>query len=137
MKEKEKGGISQKVGGFVLSLKSNWKTPPEGRYIPFKEIAAYSVGGIGVKLLISLCWQISLSGTSLLAGSALGLEVGDLTTLNLIATVLNLIIVPVRGMLIDNTRSSKGKFRPYLLYTGIPSAILCTVFALLPWETMT
>lgn len=39
-------------------------------------------------------------------------------------------------MMIDNTRSSKGKFRPYLLYTGFPSAVLCTVFAFLPWETM-
>ncbi len=135
MKTKEKT-LSKKVGGFVSSLKSYWKTPPEGRYVPFKEIAAYSFGGIGVKFLISVCWQISLSGTSLLAGSALGLEVGDLTNLNLIATILNLIIVPIRGMMIDNTRSSKGKFRPYLLYTGIPTAALCTLFAFMPWETM-
>ncbi len=133
--EKKKGS-SQKLKNAVSSLKSYWKTPPEGRYIPFKEIAAYSFGGIGVKFLISVCWQISLSGTSLLAGSALGLEVGDLTNLNLVATVLNLILVPVRGMLIDNTRSSKGKFRPYLLYTGIPSGILCAAFAFTPWENM-
>lgn len=39
-------------------------------------------------------------------------------------------------MLIDNTRSSKGKFRPYLLYTGIPSGILCAAFAFTPWENM-
>lgn len=130
------GKVFQKISGFVSSLKSYWKTPPEGRYIPFKEIAAYSVGGIGVKFLISVCWLIALSGTSLLAGSALGLDSGDLTNLNLIATVLNLILVPVRGMLIDNTRSSKGKFRPYLLYTGIPSGVLCAAFALMPWENM-
>ena len=33
-------------------------------------------------------------------------------------------------------RSSKGKFRPYLLYTGIPSGILLTGFAFLPFESM-
>lgn len=135
MKTKEKT-ISKKVSGLVSSLRTYWKTPPDGRYIPFKEIASYSFGGIGVKFLISVCWLVSLSGTSLLAGSALGLKVGDLTNLNLVATVLNLVLVPARGMLIDNTRSSKGKFRPYLLYTGIPSGILCTAFAFMPWEKM-
>lgn len=52
--EKKKGS-SQKLKNAVSSLKSYWKTPPEGRYIPFKEIAAYSFGGIGVKFLISVC----------------------------------------------------------------------------------
>lgn len=45
-------------------------------------------------------------------------------------------MVPPRGNDIDNTRSSKGKFRPYLLYTGIPSGILLTGFAFLPFESM-
>lgn len=138
MKTKEKtGSLSQKISGFITSLKLHWKTPPEGRYIPFKEIAAYSFGGMGAKLLIYTVWMISLSGTNLLAGSALGLEVGDLTNLNLIATVFGTVMNAVRGYIIDNTRSSKGKFRPYLVYMGIPSAVLVTIFAFLPFETMT
>lgn len=122
--------------GLVRSVKEHWKTPAEGRYVPLREIAAYSVGGIGAKFLINTVWTIGLSGTSLLAGSALGLEVGDLTTLNIIATVLNYVLNTLRGYIIDNTRSSKGKFRPYILYMGIPSAIIVTVFAFLPFETM-
>ena len=78
-----------------------------------------------------------MSATSLLAGSALGLKNGDLVKLNMIATIIGLFLGPIRGLIIDNTRSSKGKFRPYLLYTGIPSAILLTIFAFLPFETMT
>ena len=54
----------------------------------------------------------------------------------MIATVIGIFLVPLRGMIIDNTRSSKGKFRPYLLYTGIPSGILLTGFAFLPFESM-
>lgn len=127
----------EKIKQTVLSVKEHWSTPPEGRYIPYKEILAYSVGGIGVKFVIYTIWYISLSATSLLAGSALGLKNGDLVKLNMIATIIGLFLGPIRGLIIDNTRSSKGKFRPYLLYTGIPSAILLTIFAFLPFETMT
>lgn len=127
----------EKIKQTVSSIKEHWSTPPDGRYIPYKEILSYSVGGIGVKFVIYTVWYISLSATSLLAGSALGLKNGDLVKLNMIATIIGLFLGPIRGLIIDNTRSSKGKFRPYLLYTGIPSAILLTVFAFLPFETMT
>ena len=121
---------------MVSGIKTHWTTPPEGRYVPYEEIAAYSVGGIGVKSVIYTAWYIGLSATSLLAGSALGLKNGDLVKLTMIATVIGIFLVPLRGMIIDNTRSSKGKFRPYLLYTGIPSGILLTGFAFLPFESM-
>lgn len=133
MKKKKLGA---KVKDLVSSVKTHWTTPPEGRYVPYKEIAAYSVGGIGVKFVIYTAWYIGLSATSLLAGSALGLKNGDLVKLTMIATVIGIFLVPLRGMIIDNTRSSKGKFRPYLLYTGIPSGILLTGFAFLPFESM-
>lgn len=126
----------EKIKQTVSSVKNHWSNPPEGRYIPYKEILSYSIGGIGVKFVIYTVWYISLSATSLLAGSALGLKNGDLVKLNMAATIISLFLGPIRGLIIDNTRSSKGKFRLYLLYTGIPSGILLTIFAFLPFETM-
>lgn len=125
-----------KVKGVVSSVKEHWNTPPDGRYVPYKEILSYSVGGIGVKFLVYTIYDIGLSATSLLAGAALGLKNGDLVKLSIIATIIGIFLGPIRGLIIDNTRSSKGKFRPYLLYTGIPSAAITAVFALLPFETM-
>ena len=125
-----------KFKGVVSSVKEHWNTPPEGRYVPYKEILSYSVGGIGVKFLVYTIYDIGLSATSLLAGAALGLKNGDLVKLSIIATIIGIFLGPIRGLIIDNTRSSKGKFRPYLLYTGIPSAAITAVFALLPFETM-
>ena len=126
----------EKIKQTISSVKTHWKTPPEGRYVPYKEILAYSVGGIGVKSVIYIVYDIALSATSLLAGSALGLKNGDLVKLSLIATIICMFLGPIRGYIIDNTRSSKGKFRPYLLYTGIPSGIIVTIFAFLPFESM-
>lgn len=31
-----------KVGNVLKSVKEHWKNPPEGRYIPYKEILSYS-----------------------------------------------------------------------------------------------
>ncbi len=128
--------LSEKCKSFVSSLKTYWKTPPKGRYIPFKEIAAYSIGGIGVQFVVYGVGYIGLSATSLLAGSALGLKNGDLVTLNLIATVINIFLGPLRGLIFDNTRSRAGKFRPYLLFAGFVTAAVATVFSFLPFESM-
>lgn len=82
------------------------------------------MGGIGVKFVIYTAWYIGLSATSLLAGSALGLKNGDLVKLTMIATVIGIFLVPLRGMIIDNTRSSKGKFRPICSIPAYP-AVFC------------
>lgn len=128
--------IIDKGKNLLKSVKENWNTAPEGKYIPYKEMLSYSVGGIGVKFVVYVVGYIGLSGTNLLAGSALGLKNGDLVNLSLLATIIGMALNFIRGMIIDNTRSKKGKFRPYLLYAGIPSAALVTVFAFLPFETM-
>ncbi len=128
--------LVEKGKSIITNVKNNWNSPPEGKYIPYKEILSYSVGGVGVKLIVQLVLYIVLSGTSMLAGSALGLRMDDLTKLSMVAMFLNLIIVPIRGIIVDNTRSKKGKFRPYLLYAGVPTAIVVTAFAFLPFEMM-
>lgn len=125
-----------KIKEKISLIKNHWSKAPDGRYVPYKEILAYSVGGIGVKSVIYIVYDIALSATSLLAGSALGLKNGDLVKLNIIATIICMFLGPIRGYIIDNTKSSKGKFRPYLLYTGIPSGIIVTAFVFLPFETM-
>lgn len=136
MKKENGKSIFHKAGNALKGIKDHWKTPAEGKYIPYKEVVSYSVGGIGVKFVIYVVYYIGLSGTSLLAGSALGLKNGDLVKLNMIATVIGIGLGFLRGMIIDNTRSKKGKFRPYLLFAGIPSAAIVTLFAFLPFETM-
>lgn len=136
MKKENGKSIFHKAGNALKGIKGHWNTPAEGKYIPYKEVVSYSVGGIGVKFVIYVVCYIGLSGTSLLAGSALGLKNGDLVKLNMIATVIGIGLGFLRGMIIDNTRSKKGKFRPYLLFAGIPSAAIVTLFAFLPFETM-
>lgn len=116
----------------VKKIPKHWKTPAPGKYIPYKEFTAYSFGGIGVNTINSLFGYVALSANCLLVGSAYGIKPTHLAWLNIVMGIINLIKTPFISMLIDNTNSKYGKFRPYLLYTGIPTALLICTMAFIP-----
>ncbi len=120
----------------LKEIKNYWKKAPEGKYVSYKELVAYSVGGAGVYFIFSLVGMITLSAGSMIVGASIGIKAIDLQTMNAISIVLSLLIAPARAMMFDNTRSKMGKFRPYILYLGLPTAILGTAFVYMPYETM-
>lgn|GEM_PF-6334089 len=46
-------------------------------------------------------------------------------------------MTPIRGMILDNTRSKQGKFRPYIFTMGIPTVALALLLVYLPIDNMT
>lgn len=120
------------LGTMVSDLTNHWKTPAEGKYISYGEFTAYSIGGIGVNTINSLFGYVAISPTCLLVGSAYGIKPTHLAYMNFIMGILSLIKTPFISMLIDNTNTKYGKFRPYLLYTGLPTAILLCGMAFIP-----
>lgn len=120
------------VGSILNNLKKYWKTPAEGKYIAYREFAAYSVGGIGVNTINALFGYVALTANCLLIGSAYGIKPTHLAYLSIIMGIINLVKTPFISMLIDNTNTRYGKFRPYLLYTGVPTAVLLCAMAFIP-----
>lgn len=125
-----------KIRNFLSTIKSNWKTAPDGSYVPYKEIVAYSVGGAGVYFITAIVGMIGLSAGSMIVGASIGIKIIDMQTMNVIISLIMLLMAPTRAMLFDNTKSKMGKFRPYILTLGLPTAIIGTVFVYLPYETM-
>lgn len=117
---------------ILNNVKNHWKQPPEGKYVSYKEFVSYSVGGIGVNTINALFTYVGLTANCLLIGSAYGIDPIHLATMALIINILNLAKTPFVSMLVDNTDTKYGKFRPYLLYTGVPSAILLVMMAFVP-----
>ena len=113
-------------------IKTHWKKPADGKYISYSEFSSYSIGGIGVNTINSLFGYVALNANCLLIGSAYGIKPTHLAWLNIIMGIINLLKTPFISMLIDNTNSKYGKFRPYLLYTGVPTAILLCAMAFIP-----
>ncbi len=122
-------------GKLIFMLKqipANWNTPPEGKHIPYKEFAAYSFGGIGVNTINSIFGYVGLTASCLLVGSAYGIDPVHLAWMSTFVTIINLIKTPFVSMLIDNTNTKYGKFRPYLILTGVPAALLICLMAFIP-----
>ncbi|MGN1162173.1 MAG: MFS transporter [Candidatus Fimenecus sp.] len=128
--------LPELVKNTLQTVKSNWKTAPQGKYVSYRELAAYSVGGAGVYFIISIVGMIVLNAGSMIVGASIGLKAVDLQTINVFSTLIILLFTPVRAMMFDNTRSKMGKFRPYVLTLGLPTAFLGILFVYLPYETM-
>lgn len=127
-----KNGLIEKVVSTVKDIPAHWTEPAENKHIPYKEFAAYSFGGIGVNTINSLFSYVSFSANCLLIGSAYGIDPVHLGWMSMVVILFNLLKTPLVSMLIDNTNTKYGKFRPYLIWTGIPTAILITLTAYIP-----
>ncbi len=128
--------IINKVKGLAGTAKSNWKTPPKGRYVTYKEIASLSGGGIGVRFVSHCITQMIISVGNELIGNTIGINPTSLYAIYIISLITAFPLTALRARMIDNTRSMKGKYRPYLIVMGIPAVILGIGFIWMPYELM-
>ncbi len=128
--------IKDKATGFLTLAKKYWKTPPEGRYMTYKEIASLAGGGIGVRIIVYCFQQMIISTGNTLLGNTIGIDPIPLQIIYIISLLTAFPLTALRAQMIDNTRSMKGKYRPYLLTMGLPTAILGSLFLWMPYENM-
>ena len=129
--------MKEKAGNLRRNIRLYWHTPPKGRYMSFKEIASLSVGGIGVKFIVYCISQMILAVGNTLIGNTIGIDPSALYVIYLIGVLSGFPLTALRAKMIDNTRSMKGKYRPYLISMGIPTVILGAAFIWMPYEHMT
>lgn len=124
----------EKMKKLASDARVYWSRPMPGRYMPFKEITAYSVGGIGVYFLMYCIQQLILSTTNLIIGNAIGIEPNFMYLLYAISIVISFPATGLRASIIDNARSKKGKYRPYLLSMAFPTAAIAVGMVMVPYE---
>lgn len=115
--------LFKKVSGAVGGIKTHWNTPKEGNYVPYKEVVAFSAGGVGVKTVNAMVAQIAMSVTCLLIASVYQLSPSNIFILFVISNIISVLKTPIVSWLVDNTNTKRGKFRPYLLWAGIPCLV--------------
>ncbi len=128
--------LKETVTTTVGKVKTYWKTPMNGRYMTFREIAAYSGGGIGAYFIITLGTACLLSTSNTLISSSLGVDATDMYILYVIAVLANIPLTGIRANIIDNTRNKAGKYRPYIVTMGIPTAIICVLMVWFPYDKL-
>ncbi len=128
--------VREKALPLLKQVKTYWKIPPQGRYMSFKEIFSLAFGGIGIKFIVYCINNMLLSTTNALIGNTIGIKPGPLYVIYIIGVLSNFPFTAIRANLIDNTRSMKGKYRPYILSMAIPTVLLGIGFVWMPYENM-
>lgn len=128
--------LKEKALEGVSKVKTYWKTPMAGRYMTFREIAAYSGGGIGAYMIITMGTACLLAANNTLLSSVLGIAPMDLYVMYVIAVLANIPLTAVRANIIDNTRNKAGKYRPYIVTMAIPAAIICVTMVWFPYDAL-
>lgn len=125
-----------KVKNLLSDFKVYWKYPMPGRYMTFKEIAAYAGGGIGAYFIISMGNALVVNINNMIVGGAIGVSPTHMYALYIIATLANIPLTAVRANMIDNTRNKAGKYRPYLLSMGIPTVLIVLGYVYFPYNLL-
>jgi len=128
--------LKQKITSVIDNVKYYWNDATKGRFMSFKEIAAYSGGGIGAYLIINIGTACLLSTNNTLISSTLGVDPTHMYILYVIAVLANIPLTAIRANIIDNTRSKAGKYRPYIVRMAIPTAIISMLMVWFPYDKL-
>ncbi len=131
------------AGTLIKNLKSKasdirvyWNVPMPGRYMTFKEIAAYAGGGIGAYFIIDMASRLIVNAQNMIVGGAIGISPTHMYLLYIIATIANIPLTAVRASMIDNTRNKAGRYRPYILSMGVPTMLISLSYVWFPYEKL-
>lgn len=91
--------------------------------MPFKNVVGYGIGDFGLQLSLNSVgiWLLYFYT------DVFGISPWDAGIIFLIARMWDAVNDPVMGYLADQTKSRWGKYRPYLLFGGIPLGIAFTL----------
>ncbi len=128
--------LIQNLKSKASDVRVYWNIPMPGRYMTFKEIAAYAGGGIGAYFLITVGSTLIVNAQNMIVGGAIGISPTHMYLLYIIATLVNIPLTAVRASMIDNTRNKAGKYRPYLISMGIPTAVTVIGYVWFPYEKL-
>jgi len=125
-----------KIKNILSDVRLYWNIPMHGKYITFKEIAAYCGGGIGAYAITMIGNACILSTNNTLLSSTLGINPTDMYIMYVIAVLANIPLTGIRANIIDNTRNKAGKYRPYIVTMAIPAAIICLATVWFPYDKL-
>lgn len=115
----------------ISDLKMYWRQPRPGEYVPYREVVMLSVGWMA--MLMAIQWTIGFGVGNQFTGMTLKMNNTELLIMGYVCTAIGYILTPLNAYIIDNLRSSDGKYRVYIKL-ALPSMILTLVSLWLPYE---
>ena len=129
---KEKQSLVTKAKDGLKTLKSHWKTPPQGYYVNYKEFLCMAMGSGSLSALgVILQWTTIAINIPMMI-SYFKVSSGFVFIFGIIGSLVGLLRAPILSMIIDNFNSKKGKFKPFLPWTTAVTVICFTVIPFIP-----
>ncbi|MBR5497205.1 MAG: MFS transporter [Clostridia bacterium] len=88
--------------------------------IPLSEKLGYGVGAIGLDMSYGLCFSFFIKYST----DVLGVAAGFIGIITAIARIWDGINDPMMGMIVSNTKSKYGRFRPWILTGAVLNAVI-------------
>lgn len=133
---KEKETLRAKIVNGIEKFRSHWNTPPKGYQVCYKEFAAFAAG-CGSPNLLGVLTQYTTIATSVhLMISYFKMSTGMAWILTILASVIAIIRSPILSMMIDNSNGKNGKFKPFLLWSSIGTAVSFSFVPYIPSSWM-
>ena len=89
------------VTSFISSVPVYWNKPPKGKYMTFREIAAFSGGGLGVYSIIVVVSSMILSTGNTLIGNTIGVDPKTMYILFVLGVISSFPLTALRADIID------------------------------------
>lgn len=128
--------LKETVKNVISKIRTYWKSPPPGKYMNMKEIASLATGGIGVKCIICCVQSVLLSVGNTFLGNTIGIKPVPMYFLYVLSIIASFPLTMLRAYIIDNTRSRKGKYKPYIIAMGLPTVLLSIGYFWMPYQYM-
>lgn len=124
--------LGVKITNGVNKFKSHWKTPPDGYQVSYKEFGAFAIGCGSPNALGVLTQYTGLVTSVHLMISYFKLSTGLAWVLSILASVIAIIRSPILSMMIDNSNSKNGKFKPFLIWSAVGTAVSFSFVPFIP-----
>lgn len=128
--------LVNKAKDIFGKVRTYWRTPPLGNYMNYKEIFSLSAGGFGVKAIITFVQAAIISANNAFVGNTIGIKPMQMYAIYVASVLIGFPLTMLRARIIDNSRSRKGKYRPYIISMGLPTVILSIGYVWAPYEHM-
>lgn len=128
----EKTSLKVKINNGLQTLKSHWKTPPDGYFVSYKEFLNFSLGSGSWSFLSVLVSWTTIAINIPMMISYFKVSSGFVFVSGIIAALIGLLRAPILSMMIDNSNSKHGKFKPFLLWSAILTTVCYTFIPFIP-----
>ncbi len=122
--------LKEQIASIVNKFKTYWISPPAGYDVTYKETLSFSLGSGCLSLINVLMQWTTLATATHMMISYFKVSTGLVWLLGIVSAVIILIRSPILSLIIDNSNSKKGKFKPFIFWATLFSAVC---FCLIPY----